>query len=148
MTNENQLTLAELNRQKSTEKVKSALNKMKKDKVPINIKSVSETAKVSRKTIYNRQDLKLMIEEAALIQFDLTNSKKTTESKPRRSVQEERIDKLRERNKQLVKDKKAILEQNMILTKENNTLKRRLYDLEEFLQLQRNSKVTPINKNI
>lgn len=68
-----------------TEKVKEALNKMKKSKVPITIKSVSDTAKISRKTIYNRKDLKALIEEYQSLQADL-NSTKNSERKPRGQV--------------------------------------------------------------
>jgi hypothetical protein len=141
------MSLAELNRAKSTLKVDEALNHLKKLKLPINIKSVSDQAGISRKTVYNRPDLRLKIEEAISLQNDIKQFK-TAEKKIKSTVQSERIEKLREKNKQLVEDKKAILEQNRILTKENNMLKQRLHDLEEILQLQRNIKVAQMdNKN-
>ena len=141
MTESKKMSLAESNRAKTTQKVEAALTYLKKNKLPITVKSVSEQAGITRKTIYNRLDLKLMIEEAISLQSDSNTIKR----RPKGSVQAERIEKLREKNKQLIDDKKAILEQNMILTKENNTLKRRLYDLEELLQQQRNLKVIQIN---
>lgn len=147
MTENKKLSLAEINRAKTTVKVEEALTYLKKCKLPINIKNVSEQAGISRKTLYNRLDLKLMVEEAISLHSDL-NTPTTIERKSKGSVQAERIEKLREKNKQLIEDKKLILEQNMILTKENNTLKRRLHDLEELIQLQRNFKVVQLdNKN-
>lgn len=140
MTENQKLSLAEINRAKTTVKVEEALTYLKKCKLPINIKNVSEQAGISRKTLYNRLDLKLMVEEAISLQSDL-NTSKTVERKSKGSVQAERMEKLREKNKHLIEDKKLILEQNMILTKENNTLKRRIYHLEELLQKQRNFNV-------
>lgn len=146
MTGSKKMSLAESNRAKTTQKVEAALTYLKKHKLPINIKSVSEQAGITRKTIYNRLDLKMMIEGEISLQKDL-NTSKSIERRPKGSVQAERIEKLREKNKQLIEDKKAILEQNMILTKENSTLKRRLNDLEELLWQQRNLKVIQINDN-
>lgn len=143
MTENSKMSLAESNRAKTTIKVEDALLYLKKRKLPINIKSVSEQAGITRKTIYNRPDLKLMIEEAISLEKDL-NTSKSFERRPKGSVQAERIEKLREKNKQLIEDKKAILEQNMNLVKENNTLKRRLHDLEERLHQQRNLSVMQI----
>lgn len=147
MTENKKLSLAELNRTRTTSKVKDSLAYLKKHNSPITIKSVCERAGISRKTIYNRPDLKLMIEEAQSYRSD-SNSSKTVGEKPKGSVQAERIEKLRLKNKQLIEDKKVILEQNMILTKENNTLKRRLHELEELLYLQRNEKIISINNRV
>lgn len=145
MTENKKVSLAELNRTRTTDKVKDSLSYLKRGNSPINIKSVCERAGISRKTIYNRPDLKLMIEEAQSYRND-SNSSKIVEKKPKGSVQAERIEKLRVKNKQLIEDKKAILEQNMILTKENTSLKRRIYDLEELLQKQKNLNVIHSNK--
>ncbi|MED1217349.1 DUF6262 family protein [Bacillus paranthracis] len=143
MTNEKKLTLAEQNRLRTTEKVIEALEKLKKGKDPITIKSVSEKANISRKTIYNRPDLKAMIEETQSLQSDL-NSPKREEHKPKGSSQAEQIKRLREKNKQLVEDKKMVLEQNMILTKEVTKLLNRISDLEESLYSQANLKIVSI----
>ncbi|MED3649490.1 DUF6262 family protein [Heyndrickxia sporothermodurans] len=140
MTNEKKLTLAEQNRLRTTEKVLEALEKLKKGKDPITIKSVSEKANISRKTIYNRPDLKAMIEETQLLQSDL-NSSKREERKPKGSSQAEQIKRLREKNKELVEDKKMILEQNAILTKKVTDLQNRIADLEDKLYSQANLKV-------
>lgn len=144
MAKNEKMSLAELNRAKSTFKVDEALDHLKKHKLPINIKSVSNQAGISRKTVYNRPDLRLKIDEAISLQNDITHFK-TAERKPKGSVQAERIEKLREKNKKLIEEKKAILEQNIILTKENSMLKQRLHDLEEILQLQRNFKVAQMD---
>ncbi|MBA4537644.1 hypothetical protein B5V88_05240 [Heyndrickxia sporothermodurans] len=140
MTNEKKLTLAEQNRLRTTEKVIEALEKLKKGKDPITIKSVSEKANISRKTIYNRPDLKAMIEETQSLQSDL-NSSKREERKPKGSSQAEQIKRLREKNKELVEDKKMILEQNVILTKKVTDLQNRIADLEDKLYSQANLKV-------
>ncbi|MCI1590279.1 MULTISPECIES: DUF6262 family protein [Bacillaceae] len=140
MTNEKKLTLAEQNRLRTTEKVIEALEKLKKGKDPITIKSVSEKANISRKTIYNRPDLKAMIEETQSLQSDL-NSSKREERKPKGSSQAEQIKRLREKNKELVEDKKMILEQNAILTKKVTDLQNRIADLEDKLYSQANLKV-------
>lgn len=148
MTEFKSKSLAELNRERTTLKVKEALAKLRKSNLNINIKSVSEKAGISRKTIYNRLDLKLMIEEATMVQNDIKKSKSNgaIEKQSNASIQKQRIEKLRENNRQLIEDKKAILEQNMILTKENSTLKRRIYDLEELLQKNKGFNVIEINK--
>ncbi|MBL5780723.1 hypothetical protein HV481_02700 [Bacillus sporothermodurans] len=140
MTNEKKLTLAEQNRLRTTEKVIEALEKLKKGKDPITIKSVSEKANISRKTIYNRPDLKAMIEETQSLQSDL-NSSKREERKPKGSSQAEQIKRLREKNKELVEDKKMILEQNVILTKKVTDLQNRIADLEDKLYSQANLNV-------
>ncbi|MEB6551460.1 DUF6262 family protein [Heyndrickxia sporothermodurans] len=140
MTNEKKLTLAEQNRLRTTEKVIEALETLKKGKDPITIKSVSEKANISRKTIYNRPDLKAMIEETQSLQSDL-NSSKREERKPKGSSQAEQIKRLREKNKELVEDKKMILEQNVILTKKVTDLQNRIADLEDKLYSQANLKV-------
>lgn len=142
MTNEKMLSLAEKNRLKTTEKVKEALETLKKRKLPINVSSVSEMAKISRKTIStNRPDLKAMIEESRSLQIDLKASE-GGKPKSRGTAQSERMKRIREKNKELIEDKKKILEQNMILTKENIKLKERLADLEEKLYSQ--SQITVI----
>lgn len=145
MSNKKQLSLAELNRLRTTEKVKEALDKMKKKKVPITIKSVSETANISRKTIYNRPDIKSLIEEYQSLQSDLNNLDRP-ESRPKGSNQAEQIKRLREKNKELIEDKKKILEQNMLLTKEITNLQNRLFDLEGKLYSQSNIKIVDNNK--
>ena len=148
MTEFKSKSLAELNRERTTLKVKEALAKLRKSNSNINIKSVSEKAGISRKTIYNRLDLKLMIEEATMVQNDIKKSKSNgaIEKQSNAPIQKQRIEKLRENNRQLIEDKKAILEQNMTLTKENSTLKRRIYDLEELLQKNKSFNVIEINK--
>ncbi|WP_404356874.1 hypothetical protein LG291_24885 [Cytobacillus firmus] len=146
MTIEKKLSLAEKNRLKTTEKVKEALETLKKRKLPINVSSVSKTANISRKTIStNRPDLKAMIEEASSLQKDLESSK-IHEAKPRVTTKADRFKRLREKNKELIEDKKKILEQNMILTKENTKLKERLIDLEGKLYSQAKFRVVEIKK--
>lgn len=145
MSEEKSKSLAELNRERSTLKVEKAINELKKSNAPINIKSVCEKAGISRKTIYNRLDLKLMIEEAALVQFD-NKKDKSVERKSNGSLQKQRIEKLKEKNRELIEDKKAILEQNMILTKENSMLKQRIFDLEEYVQQQKHFKTIEYKK--
>lgn len=143
MANEKQLSLAELNRLRTTEKVKEALDKMRKKKVPITFKSVSETANISRKTIYNRPDIKSLIAEYQSLQSDLNNLD-SSKRKPKGSNQAEQIKRLREKNKELIEDKKKILEQNMLLTKEISNLQNRLFDLEEKLYFQSSVKIVNI----
>lgn len=146
MKNEKELSLAEKNRLLTAEKVKKALELLKKSNKPINISSVSKMAKVSRKTLStNRPDLKAMIEEASSLQRDLRDSEGVI-SKPKGTNQSERIKQLREKNKKLIEDKKKTLEQNMILTKENMQLKERLADLEEKLYSQAELKVVEMKE--
>jgi predicted nuclease with TOPRIM domain len=145
MTNEKKLSLADQNRLRTTEKVVEALEKLKKSKAPITIKSVSDKANISRKTIYNRPDLKALIEETQSLQSDLKIATRE-ESNPKGSTQAERIKRLREKNKLLIEEKKMVLEQNMILTTEVTNLKNRLADLEEKLYSMTNLKVVDISQ--
>ncbi|WP_047980137.1 hypothetical protein [Ornithinibacillus contaminans] len=146
MKNEKELSLAEKNRLLTAEKVKKALELLKKSNKPINISSVSKMAKVSRKTLStNRPDLKAMIEEASSLQRDLRDSEGVI-SKPKGTTQSDRLKQIREKNKKLILDKKKTLEQNMILTKENMQLKERLADLEEKLYSQAELKVVEMKE--
>lgn len=140
MSNGQKLSLAEQNRLRTTEKVVEALEKLKKGKAPITIKSVCEKAEIARKTIYNRPDLKAMVEEAQSLQNDLSSQNKA-ENKKRGSLQAERLNKLIEANKALKDDKKKLLEQNMILTKRITQLENRLVDLEDKLYSKTQLKV-------
>ena len=140
-----ELSLAEINRLKTTEKVKKALDKMKMGKVSITITNVCKMATITRKTIYNRPDLKTLIEEYSSLQADLNGSNKT-ENKPKEKGQGEQIKRLREKNKALIEEKKKILEQNMLLLKKMTDLEHKIFDLEEKLYTQSELKVVSINK--
>jgi predicted transcriptional regulator len=145
MNNINMITLAEKNRLRTTEKVIDAIKKLKKDKGNITISSVCQKANISRKTIYNRPDLKAMVMEASSLKSDmedLKNQKVTDKG----YTQAERLKHLREKNKKLIEDKKEILEQNLILTKKVTELQNRLSDLEEKLYSRDNLKVVDFKK--
>ncbi|WP_077215211.1 hypothetical protein [Bacillus dakarensis] len=147
MTNKNNLTLAEINRLRTTEKVKEALEILKNRNLPISISSVSKMANISRKTIStNRPDLKAMIDEVSSLQNDLKASK-GNKTKSKGTTQSERLERLREKNKELIEDKKKILEQNITLTKENTRLKERLADLEEKLYSQAELKIVEMKSS-
>ena len=143
------MSLAEYNRAKSTMKVEEALKKLKKSRKPITIASVAATAGIARKTLYNRPDLKELVEIAISLQED----QKAPDEAPKRekrkngSLQAERIEKLRAENKQLKEEKKKTLDQNGSLTIENQNLKRRIYDLEQYIQQIQASKITKLNKD-
>lgn len=145
MKNDNKLSLAEKNRLRTTKKIKEALDTLKKRNMPINISSVSKMAKVSRKTLStNRPDLKAMVEEARSLQSDseASTGRKTNKG----TIQSERVKRLREKNRDLIEDKKKILEQNMILTKENTKLRDRIADLEDKLYSRAEYKVIDMKK--
>lgn len=149
MTENKKMSLAEYNRAKSTMKVEEALKKLKKSRKPITIASVAATAGIARKTLYNRPDLKELVEIAISLQED----QKAPDEAPKRekrkngSLQAERIEKLRAENKQLKEEKKKTLDQNGSLTIENQNLKRRIYDLEQYIQQIQASKITKLNKD-
>lgn len=143
MTDVKKNSLAEINRSRTTEKVVKSLNYLKKKDLPISIKSVSEHAGISRKTIYNRIDLKLMIEEIQSLKNDKNRSNSLKESK-KQTIQTERLEKLRNKNRELVEQKQLLLEQNKKLTLENTKLMKRVHDLETMVQTNRNFKVIDI----
>lgn len=136
-------SLAELNRLRTTKKVKEALEKLKKEKSPINIQRVSDKAQISRKTIYNRPDLKSLIEEWQSVQTDL-KGRESSKSEIQGSSRFIQLERLREKNKALIEEKRRILEQNMHLTKENIRLLNKLADMEK--ELYSNSSLKVLKK--
>lgn len=149
MTENKKMSLAEYNRAKSTMKVEEALKKLKKSRKPITVASVAATAGIARKTLYNRPDLKELVEIAISLQEDQKAPAEVPKRKKRKngSLQAERIEKLRAENKQLKEEKKKTLDQNVSLTIENQNLKRRIYDLEQYIQQIQSSKITKLNKD-
>ncbi|MEK4701772.1 DUF6262 family protein [Solibacillus sp. FSL R7-0668] len=149
MTENKKMPLAEFNRTKSTIKVEEALKKLKKACKPITIAGVAAAAGISRKTLYNRLDLKELVEEAISLQEDQNAPVEAPKREKRANgtLQAERIEKLRAENKQLKEEKKMTLDQNASLTIENQNLKRRIYDLEQYIQHIQASKITKLNKD-
>ena len=149
MTENKKMSLAEYNRAKSTMKVEEALKKLKKSRKPITIASVAATAGIARKTLYNRPDLKELVEIAISLQEDQRAPAEAPKREKRKngSLQAERIEKLRAENKQLKEEKKKTLDQNASLTIEKQNLKRRIYDLEQYIQQIQASKITKLNKD-
>ncbi|KIV51570.1 hypothetical protein AM501_29370 [Aneurinibacillus migulanus] len=132
MRHEANFNLAEFNRKRTTEKVVLALKALKKSKKEITIDLVSKMAGISRKTLYNREDLMIMVKEAKSLQHDKINS----QPKPKKStIQEERIASLRKENLKLNEEMKRLLEQNMHLTRTVMDLERRLERIYEQSQL-------------
>ncbi|QPQ32303.1 DUF6262 family protein [Lysinibacillus sp. JNUCC 51] len=146
MTEDKKMSLPEFNRAKSTMKVEEALKVLKKADKPISLASVAKEAEISRKTLYNRPDLKAMVEEAISLQSDLKApvSPPTRSKRQNGTLQAERIEKLRAENKQLKEDKKSLLTENANLTTENLNFKRRIYDLEQYIQQIQSSKITQL----
>lgn len=147
MTEGKKISLAEFNRAKSTMKVEEALKALKKVGKPISLASVAKEANISRKTLYNRPDLKAMVEEAISLQSDLKGPEMPPAKRSRRqngALQAERIEKLRAENKQLKEDKKSLLTENVKLTTENQNFKRRIYDLERYIEQIQGSKITQL----
>lgn len=146
MTEGKKMSLAEFNRAKSTMKVEEALKALKKAGKPISLASVAKEANISRKTLYNRPDLKAMVEEAISLQSDLKVPEMPAKRSKRQNgkLQAERIEKLRAENKQLKEDKKSLLTENAKLTTENQNFKRRIYDLERYIEQIQGSKITQL----
>lgn len=146
MTEGKKISLAEFNRAKSTMKVEEALKALKKVGKPISLASVAKEANISRKTLYNRPDLKAMVEEAISLQSDLKDLEMPAKRSKRQNgtLQAERIEKLRAENKQLKEDKKSLLTENAKLTTENQNFKRRIYDLERYIEQIQGSKITQL----
>lgn len=146
MTEGKKISLAEFNRAKSTMKVEEALKALKKVGKPISLASVAKEANISRKTLYNRPDLKAMVEEAISLQSDLKVPEMPAKRSKRQNgtLQAERIEKLRAENKQLKEDKKSLLTENAKLTTENQNFKRRIYDLERYIEQIQGSKITQL----
>ncbi len=131
ISNSNPIDLAaEKNRQRTTTKVIEALERLKKSG-GISIQKVAKEAGISRKTLYNRPDLKAMIEEVKSLMKDTKNSKEKRGNV--RSLQEERIIKLRDKVKTLQQEKQKILEQNAGLTETVFELKQEVLELQECL---------------
>ncbi|CAM5197632.1 hypothetical protein UACE39S_01292 [Ureibacillus acetophenoni] len=146
MTEGKKMSLAEFNRAKSTMKVEEALKALKKAGKPISLARVAKEANISRKTLYNRPDLKAMVEEAISLQSDLKVPEMPAKRSKRQNgtLQAERIEKLRAENKQLKEDKKSLLTENAKLTTENQNFKRRIYDLERYIEQIQGSKITQL----
>ncbi|MGM2821195.1 DUF6262 family protein [Bacillus cereus group sp. Bce001] len=135
ISNSNPIDLAaEKNRQRTTTKVIEALERLKKSG-GISIQKVAKEAGISRKTLYNRPDLKAMIEEVKSLMKDTKNNEKKRGNA--QSLQEERIVKLREKVKVLQQDKQKLLEQNAGLTEMVFELKRKVVDLQDSLYQER-----------
>lgn len=134
MRHEANFNLAEFNRKRTTEKVVLALKALKKSKKEITIDLVSKMAGISRKTLYNREDM-IMVKEAKSLQHDKINS----QPKPKKStIQEERIASLRKENLKLNEEMKRLLEQNMHLTRTMDLERRleRIYEQSQLLNLK------------
>ncbi|MDA2194714.1 DUF6262 family protein [Bacillus cereus group sp. BceL221] len=131
ISNSNPIDLAaEKNRQRTTTKVIEALERLKKSG-GISIQKVAKEAGISRKTLYNRPDLKAMIEEVKSLMKDTKNNKEKRGNV--RSLQEERIIKLRDKVKTLQQEKQKLLEQNAGLTETVFELKQEVLELQECL---------------
>ncbi|AMR87216.1 MULTISPECIES: TetR/AcrR family transcriptional regulator [Bacillus cereus group] len=131
ISNSNPIDLAaEKNRQRTTKKVIEALERLKKSG-GISIQKVAKEAGISRKTLYNRPDLKAMIEEVKSLMKDTKNNKEKRGNV--RSLQEERIIKLRDKVKTLQQEKQKLLEQNAGLTETVFELKQEVLELQECL---------------
>ncbi|MFR9694397.1 DUF6262 family protein [Bacillus mobilis] len=142
ISNSNPIDLAaEKNRQRTTTKVIEALERLKKSG-GISIQKVAKEAGISRKTLYNRPDLKAMIEEVKSLMKDTKNNKKKRGNV--QSLQEERIVKLREKVKVLQQDKQKLLEQNAGLTEMVFELKRKVVDLQDSLYQER--RITSVDR--
>ncbi|KXI64416.1 TetR/AcrR family transcriptional regulator [Bacillus cereus group sp. BfR-BA-01119] len=131
ISNSNPIDLAaEKNRQRTTTKVIEALERLKKSG-GISIQKVAKEAGISRKTLYNRPDLKAMIEEVKSLMKDTKNNKEKRGNV--HSLQEERIIKLRDKVKTLQQEKQKLLEQNAGLTETVFELKQEVLELQECL---------------
>lgn len=64
MQKEDSFNLAEFNRNRTTEKAILALESLKRSKKELSIDLVAKMAGISRKTLYNRDDLMTMVKEA------------------------------------------------------------------------------------
>ncbi len=123
MRKEVSFNLAEFNRNRTTEKVILALTSLKKSKKEITIDLVSKTARISRKTLYNREDLMAIVKETQSLQQDKLNP----QLKPKKStIQEERLLALRKENLKINDEMKMLMEQNIHLTRKVMELERRL----------------------
>ncbi|WBL15105.1 DUF6262 family protein [Sutcliffiella sp. NC1] len=138
---------ATLKRDATTQKITEALNKLKKSKKKLTISAVAREANVSNKTIYNRLDLKAMIDEAINL---IADKKKAKDEKPSLTkgsmTQTVRIDKMRTQIKDLKQEKMELLEQNAQLTDMVLKLKREITEIEEKLYSQATLKVTNLKE--
>ncbi|MBB2482665.1 hypothetical protein H5P36_21075 [Bacillus sp. APMAM] len=138
---------AALKRDATTQKVTEALNKLKKSKKKLTISAVAREANVSNKTIYNRKDLKAMIDEAINLR---TDKEKAKDEKPvptkGSTTQTARIEKMRTQIRDLKQEKMEILEQNAQLTDMVLKLKREMAELEGKLYTQSEFKVVEMKK--
>lgn len=138
---------AALKRDATTQKVTEALNKLKKSKKKLTISAVAREANVTNKTIYNRTDLKAMIDEAINLR---TDKEKAKDEKPvptkASTTQTARIEKMRTQIRDLKQEKMEILEQNAQLTDIVLKLKREMAELEDKLYTQSEFKVVEMKK--
>ncbi|GFZ87348.1 hypothetical protein GCM10008018_36990 [Paenibacillus marchantiophytorum] len=141
---ENKLNLAELNRSRTTEKVKNALQTLKRGSKQFTLVDVAEKAEISRRTLYNRPDLMEEVREAITIKKEKL-SPQEFEKKPK-ATQEIRYTKLREQNKTLIEEQKLLLEQNVILTQRITELEQRQVALLETIHSIRLDKVVNLSE--
>lgn len=139
---------ASLKRDSTTQKVTEALNRLKKSKKKLTISSVAREANITNKTIYNRPDLKAMIDETINLRLDKEKVKGDKPTPTKGSLtQKARIEKMRVQIKDLQQEKIEILEQNAQLTDMVLKLKREMAELEEKLYSQATLKVKNFLEN-
>jgi ABC-type Fe2+-enterobactin transport system substrate-binding protein len=120
---------AEQKNKDTIRKVNKAIDRLKRTNQPVNFETVAKLAGVARATLYNNPLLK----ERILSLRELSKTNLSTEAsatkKNKMQLQEEKITALREKLKQLERDKSKLIEQLIELhelKEENNRLKEQL----------------------
>lgn len=122
---------AEQRNKETLEKVNKAINKLKCKKQPINFETVAKESGVTRSTLYNNAQLKERILGLRAISKATPLDNVVAIPKDKIQLQKEKIVALRERIKQLEKDKEKLIVQLVDyqeLKEENVRLKRQLHN--------------------
>lgn len=135
--------LAELNREKTAQKVLETLGRLKKRKKTITLSVLAKEAGISRQTLYNRSDLKAKLDEVNSLIQDSLKPKQVQRTTNKENIQERRIQRLQEELAQTKDENVKLLDQNVLLTEANLKLQKQVADLEERLY---NDTVTKLAK--
>lgn len=131
------------------DKVKDAIVRLKKGREKLTIKKIAEKAKIARKTIYNRPELKQLCNQAIHIQ-QITQKGRVEIKKPVLRVStsyqllEERYNNLKKQIYKQVLENKKLLYNNKELVLEKEQHKSKIVMLEERIERLNRDKLRPI----
>lgn len=131
------------------DKVKDAIVRLKKGREKLTIKKIAEKAKIARKTIYNRPELKQLCDQAIHIQQITQNGGEEIKNPVLRvstsyQLLEKRYNNLKKQMDKQVLENKKLLNNNKELVLEKEQHKSKIVMLEERIERLTRDKVRPI----